>query len=135
VEQTITYQVESDLHANEFIDVLERSGLAARRPVNDVERMDKMLREADIIVTARAGGRLVGVSRAISDFAFCTYLSDLAVDAPFQRQGIGQALVHRTHEAAGRHTHLLLVAAPTAEGYYGHIGMEQHPSCWFLRGQ
>ena len=40
-----------------------------------------MLEHADIIVTARVTGQLVGVSRAVTDFAFCTYLSDLAVDA------------------------------------------------------
>src|SRR5271165_6155621 len=85
------YQLESypALEPGEFIDLLERSTLAERRPVNEVETIRKMLEHADIIVTARDHGLLVGISRAITDFSFCTYLSDLAVDANYQRRGIG----------------------------------------------
>ena len=93
-----------------------------------------MLRHADLIVTARAGGRLVGVSRAITDFSYCTYLSDLAVDEAHQRRGIGKELLRRTHEAAGRQTVLILLAAPKARGYYPHIGMTGHDSCWIIPG-
>ena len=82
-----------------------------------------MLVHADIIVTARAGGLLVGISRAITDFHYCTYLSDLAVDRDYQRRGIGKELIRRTHEAAGMHTTLILLAAPKARTYYPHVGM------------
>ncbi len=91
-----------------------------------------MLRNADVIVTARSGELLVGVSRAITDFSFCTYLSDLAVDVQFQKQGIGRELISRTHAAAGRVTRLVLLAAPKARSYYPHIGMLPHDSCWML---
>ena len=83
----------------------------------------------------RVAGRLVGVSRAITDFAFCTYLSDLAVDEAHQRRGIGREPVRRTHEAAGLHTTLLLLAAPKARDYYPRIGMERHDSCWIVPGR
>jgi GNAT superfamily N-acetyltransferase len=127
----IQYDIEPDLTPAEFIDVLERSTLAARRPVKDAIVIAGMLKHASIILTARTDDRaLVGVSRAISDFAYCTYLSDLAVAKEFQRQGIGRELIRRTHEAAGRVTKLILLAAPDAQEYYPHIGMEKHPSCW-----
>ncbi|MEO8497987.1 MAG: GNAT family N-acetyltransferase, partial [Planctomycetota bacterium] len=96
-----TYQLEPNLTPDEFVDVLRRSTLSERRPVDDAATMQAMLAHADLIVTARAGGLLVGVSRAITDFAYCTYLSDLAVDAEFQKRGIGKELIRRTHEAAG----------------------------------
>ena len=76
---TPTYNQEPDLTPEEFIDVLVRSTLAERRPVHDPERVRRMLGNADLILTARVDGLLVGVSRALTDFAFCTYLSDLAV--------------------------------------------------------
>jgi len=91
-----------------------------------------MLRNADLIVTAREGARLVGVSRAITDFSFCCYLSDLAVDAAYQRRGIGRRLVAQTHRTAGELTMLVLIALPAAERYYPKIGMQQRPSCWTL---
>jgi len=131
----ISYALEPDLVATEFIDVLVRSTLAERRPIDDLPRIRAMLEHAQIIVTARADGRLVGISRAVTDFAYCVYLSDLAVDEAFQRQGIGRELIRRTHEAAGPSTRLILVAAPKAVGYYPHIGMERHDSWWIIRAQ
>lgn len=131
----VTYQLEPGLGAEEFIDVLVRSTLAERRPVHDTATVRGMLTNADLVLTARVEGRLVGVARALSDFAYCTYLADLAVDAACQRQGIGRELLHRTHEAAGRHTALILLAAPKARTYYPHIGLTRHESCWTIPRQ
>ena len=131
----IDFASEPDLTADQFIDVLERSTLAERRPVGDRPIIEKMLANADIILTARDGGKLVGVARAITDFAYCTYLSDLAVDQAYQRQGLGRELIRRTHEAAGVHTTLILLAAPKAQTYYPHIGMTKHDSCWIIPQQ
>ncbi len=128
----IAYAIEPDLTEAEMIDVLRRSTLAERRPVREVGTIDKMLRNADVIVTARYDGRLIGISRAITDFAFCTYLSDLAVDESYQRQGIGRELIQRTHVVAGLNTTLILLAAPKAQEYYPHIGMTAHDSCWII---
>ena len=133
MEEKILYAIEPELSVEEFADVLLRSTLAERRPMDQPDLMAGMLRHADLIVTARdAAGRLVGISRAISDFSFCTYLSDLAVDQSVQARGIGRELIRRTHEAAGLHTQLILLAAPKARTYYPHIGMTQHESCWVI---
>jgi GNAT superfamily N-acetyltransferase len=131
----IEYQLEPNLSADEFIDVLVRSTLAERRPVSDRETIQQMLAHADIIITARQDSRLVGVSRAITDFSYCTYLSDLAVDGLLQGQGIGRELIRRTHEAAGLKTTLILLAAPKAQTYYPHVGMTKHDSCWIIPRQ
>lgn len=131
----ITYAVEPELSVAEFIDVLVRSTLAERRPINRPDVVGGMLRNADIILTARAEELLVGVSRAITDYNYCTYLSDLAVDRAYQGRGIGRELIRRTHDSAGLHTHLILLAAPKARTYYPHIGMKQHDSAWIIRGQ
>ncbi len=126
----IAFAFEPDLSAEEFQSVLVASTLAERRPTNDLARLEKMLRNADVIATARDGTRLVGVSRAITDFAYSCYLSDLAVDMAYQRRGIGKRLIEETHRAAGDGTTLVLLAAPAAEGYYGKIGMKHQPNCW-----
>ena len=128
----VAYQVEPELGVDEFVGLLERSTLAERRPVDEPETIRAMLRNADIVVTARVDGRLVGVSRAITDFAFCAYLSDLAVDDAYQRRGIGRELIRRTHEAAGPGTMLILLAAPKARTYYPRVGMTAHDSCWII---
>ena len=128
---TIEYSLEPRLQAEEFVNVLRRSTLAERRPVDDLPRMAGMLAHADVIATARnSQGLLVGVSRAITDFSWVTYLADLAVDVAFQRRGIGRELIRRTHVAAGLQTSLILLAAPKADTYYPHIGMRHHDACW-----
>lgn len=127
----VTYQIENELSAAEFTDVLKRSTLAERRPVQDAERIDLMLQHANLIVTARIEGKLVGVSRALSDFAFCTYLSDLAVDEQYQKLGIGKELIRQTKLASGK-AKLILLAAPKAIPYYPKIGMQQYEYCYFI---
>lgn len=129
---TVTYQQEPTLAAAEMLDLLERSTLAERRPVDEAGTIEKMIENADILLTARVEERLVGLSRAITDFSYCTYLSDLAVDRAYQRRGIGRELLQRTHVAAGLNTTLILLSAPKAESYYPHIGMTRHDSCWII---
>lgn len=126
----IRFDQEPSLSAEEFIDVLRRSTLAERRPVAEPDTIAGMLAHAGLIVTARDGELLVGVTRSLSDFSYCTYLSDLAVDREYQGRGIGRELIRQTHDAAGRHTTLILLSAPQARTYYPHIGMRQHDSCW-----
>jgi GNAT superfamily N-acetyltransferase len=135
-EIDVVYRLESypELRVEEFIDVLERSTLAERRPVGHPEMIRGMLEHADVIVTARTGNLLVGISRAITDYTFCTYLSDLAVDRDFQRLGIGKELILRTHQYAGLQTTLILLAAPKARTYYPKVGMHSHDSCWIIPG-
>jgi GNAT superfamily N-acetyltransferase len=130
----IVYALEPGLPAAEFRAVLIASTLGDRRPVNEPARLEQMLRHADVIVTARDGERLVGVSRAITDFAYCCYLSDLAVDSAYQQHGIGRRLVEETRRAAGEAAMLMLIAAPAAEGYYPKIGMQHVKSCWLIPG-
>jgi GNAT superfamily N-acetyltransferase len=136
-EIDVVYRLESypELRVEEFIDVLERSTLAERRPVGQPETIRGMLEHADVIVTARTGNLLVGISRAITDYTFCTYLSDLAVDQDFQRLGIGKELILRTHQYAGLQTTLILLAAPKARTYYPKVGMHSHDSCWIIPGR
>lgn len=133
-DDAIVYAIEPSLSTDEFIDVLVRSTLSERRPVDDRGRIAGMLRHADVIVAARTqAGLLVGVARTITDFSYCAYLSDLAVDVDFQRGGIGKELIRRSHEAAGLHTTLILLAAPKARDYYPRIGMQLHDSCWLFK--
>lgn len=131
INRIITYQIENNLSADEFISILHRSTLAERRPVNEPGRIADMLKHANLVVTARQNGLLVGVARALTDFAFCTYLSDLAVDQDFQSKGIGKELIRQVMLATGK-AKLILLAAPAAVDYYPKIGMKHHDHCFLL---
>lgn len=127
----IEYRIEPDLDTDEFLEVLRRSTLADRRPVDDIWRIRAMLAGASLIVTARDAGVLVGLARSITDGVYCTYLSDLAVDERYQRRGIGRELIRRTKEAAPEAL-LILLSAPKAVDYYPRIGMTRHDHCYLL---
>jgi len=127
----IEYNIENDLSVEEFRSVLISSTLGERRPVDEPARLQKMLEHGNLIVTARDKGKLVGVSRSMTDFMFCTYLSDLAVDEAYQRHGIGKELIRQT-KLATPEAKLILVAASGAISYYPKIGMKQYEYCFFL---
>jgi len=127
----ITYNVETNLSVEEFKSVLIRSTLGERRPVNDHDRMAKMIHNANLIITARENGVLIGVARSLTDFAFCAYMSDLAVDVKYQRAGIGKELIRRT-KAEAPEAKLILLAAPAAREYYPKIGMPNFEYCFIL---
>jgi predicted N-acetyltransferase YhbS len=129
----ITYRSNHAITAEEFIDVLKRSTLDQRRPVHDKDRIQQMLDHGNVTITAWDGDKLVGISRGLTDYAFCCYLSDLAVDESYQHQGIGKELVHLTHQNAGENTTLILLAAPAAIDYYPKIGMEHVNNCYIIR--
>ena len=129
----ITYHNNIIISVDQFIDVLKRSTLSERRPVHDHARIEKMLLHGNVLITAWSDDLLVGVSRALTDFAFCCYLSDLAVDESFQHRGIGKRLIDETHKVAGDQTTLILLAAPAAASYYPKINMERFTDCFLIQ--
>jgi GNAT superfamily N-acetyltransferase len=129
---SIQYHDNRTISDDQFIDVLKRSTLAERRPVDDADRVNLMLKHGNILITAWDGDKLVGISRALSDFSFCCYLSDLAVDEAYQKQGIGKELIKRTYDVSGASTTLILLAAPKAVNYYPRIGMERNTECFII---
>lgn len=128
----ICYAIEEQLDAQEFTELLRSSTLGERRPLDQPERIRSMCKNANLLVTARLHGKLVGVARSLSDFTYCTYLSDLAVSRETQKQGIGRELIRRTREAAPEAT-LILLSAPAAVGYYPKIGMHRHEAAFILK--
>ncbi len=130
----ITCSTSKAITPEQFVDLLHRSSLAARRPVDDRPCIESMLANADLTVTAWDGDVLVGVARSVTDFSYCCYLSDLAVDVARQRSGIGRELLRLTKAALGPRCKLILLSAPDASSYYPKVGFEQHPSAWVIEG-
>ena len=98
------------------------SGL--KRP-DDKDRITRMYSHSNLVVTAWDKTRLVGVSRALTDFSFCCYLSDLAVRRKYQHHGIGKELIRLTKEKIGDESMLLLLSAPAAMEYYPKVGLSK----------
>ncbi len=119
----INYKFNIIPNTDQIITLYKSSGI--NRPVEDEQRIKKMYDNSNLVVTAWSDDELVGISRALTDFCYCCYLSDLAVSKPYQSQGIGKKLIEPTKEKIGSESMLLLLSAPTAMDYYPKIGLQK----------
>jgi ribosomal protein S18 acetylase RimI-like enzyme len=126
------YAIDATINVDQFRDLLIRSTLGERRPIDDEACLSGMLQHTDILATAWDGEMLVGISRSLTDWTYSCYLADLAVDVAYQRSGIGRQLIDLTQQQLGPRCKIILLAAPAANDYYGRIGFEHNPRAWLL---
>lgn len=130
----IAYRDNAAISVEAAIDLYRRSTLGERRPVDRPDIFEGMLKHANLLITAWHGDRLVGIVRSLTDFTYVAYLADLAVDAEYQRQGIGKRLIEETRSRLGKECMIVLLAAPKANDYYPKLGFEHNPRAWILKG-
>ncbi len=92
-----------------------------------------MVENADLTVSAWANDQLVGAARALTDWCYCCYLSDLAVSRKYQRAGIGAALLERVKDEIGDAVTLVLVSAPDANQFYYRCGLDNTDQGFILQ--
>lgn len=119
----IVYKYNEPVKAEDAIEVFRKSGLT--RPLEQKDRIQKMLDQANLVITAWDDDRVVGIARGVTDYSYCCYLSELAVDRDYQKVGIGKELLQRVKEAIGDEVSLLLLATPEAMGYYPKVGFDK----------
>lgn len=119
----ITYKINVTIEPEDLSKVFKASGII--RPSDDLPRLQRMIDHSDIILSAWDHKKLVGIARAITDYSYCCYLSDLAVDKKYQNSGIGKELVELLQKQIGEEVTLLLLASPIAMEYYPKIGFEK----------
>jgi len=128
----IEYKINEPITSEQFVGLLEKSSLADRRPIHNSECMEGVVKNSNLVVSAWHGHELIGVARSVTDFHYACYLSDLAVDQKYQKNGVGKILLSLTQEQLNEECKLILVAAPDANSYYEHLGFENNPRCWVL---
>lgn len=119
----ITYKFDKIPATEMIIDLYDSSGLD--RPSTDFDRISNMYVNSNLVITAWDKYKLVGISRSLTDFCYCCYLSDLAVRKEYQCSGIAKRLIELTKEKVGERTMLLLLSAPSAMEYYPKVGFQK----------
>ena len=127
----LAYKVNTPVTAQEVADLFRSSGI--RRPVDQLERIQRMIDHADLTITAWEGGKLVGIARAITDYSYCCYLSDLAVDRAYQNLGIGKQLIQKLQEQLTEEVSLILLSAPNAMEYYPRVGFQKAENAFLIQ--
>lgn len=128
----ISYQVELSLELNEFLSILEDSGLSVRRPMEDLPLLERMIKGANLIITARSDGKLVGLLRGLSDFCYRSFIADLAVAHAYQGKGIGRQLIQEARYQAPE-ARIFLFSAEDAAPFYKKLGFHLHERCYQLK--
>jgi GNAT superfamily N-acetyltransferase len=126
----INYKFDVIPAIDKVMDLYADAGL--NRPRNE-DRVTRMYSHSNLIVTAWDKDKLVGISRALTDFCYCCYLSDLAVRKKYQHHGIGRELIRLTKEKIGDETMLLLLSAPSAMEYYPRVGLSKVENGFILQ--
>jgi ribosomal protein S18 acetylase RimI-like enzyme len=126
----ISYRVDVVPTAGQVIELYDDAGLP--RPTHDPQRIRTMFENSDLIVTAWDSAKLVGVSRTITDWAWCSYLADLAVSPAYKRSGIGRKLIELTREKIGEESMTLLLSVPTAMDYYPKVGFVKEDRAFII---
>src|SRR4029077_18012429 len=126
----IIYKLDVVPTAQQVIELYNDAGLP--RPTHDPQRIRAMFENSDLIVTAWDKNKLVGVSRIITDWVWCSYLADLAVSPCHKRSGIGKKLVELAREKIGEQSMLLLLSVPTAMDYYPKVGFTRENRAFIM---
>lgn len=128
----ISYKINTHINVQQFQNLLKASSLGERRPVDNLECLSGMISNSNLTVSAWNNDKLIGIARSVTDFHYCCYLSDLAVDQKYQNLGIGKKLQALTQKELGPNCTIILLASPAAKDYYGHIGFTEHTRAWTL---
>ena len=128
----VSYEIEKNMSLKDFIHVLTDSGLGERRPMNDPDHLERMLRNSNLVIVARDSGQVVGVLRGLSDFSYRTFIADLAVISAKQGHGIGRGMLQFARTLAPE-ARLILFSAENATGFYQKIGFHLHKRCYQLK--
>ncbi len=129
---TTQNDTEMNISVSQFTQLLRNSTLGERRPIDDEACLKGMINNSNLIISAWHDEKLIGISRCVTDFHYCCYLSDLAVDQKYQNQGIGKELQIQTQNQLGPKCKLILIAAPATNAYYQQIGFSNNERCWVL---
>ncbi|MGH8821189.1 MAG: GNAT family N-acetyltransferase, partial [Rhodoferax sp.] len=127
----IEYRHNFPLDPKDVVRVFDSSGIT--RPTKDLPRIARMFAESNLVISAWAESELVGVCRALTDYSYCCYLSDLAIAQDFQRHGIGSHLIQQVREAIGEEVSLILVSNPNAVSYYPTVGFTKAETGYIIK--
>jgi predicted N-acetyltransferase YhbS len=128
---TISFKLNIALNSNDVSSLFIASGI--KRPVDDLERLQRMVDNSNLTISAWHENKLIGLARAVTDYSYCCYLSDLAVDKDYQKQGVGEELVRLVQKEIGEEVALILLSSPTAMNYYPKIGFDKIENGFIIR--
>lgn len=127
----IEYRHNFPLNPADVARVFDAAGL--KRPTDNIPRIARMFAASNLVISAWESGVLVGVCRALTDYSYCCYLSDLAVDRAYQKRGIGKALVRHVQDVIGDEVSLVLLSASDALSYYPSVGFCRAENAFLIK--
>lgn len=111
----IAYRADEVVSVEDALDLYKRATAGTRPKWNTLSSPTIPSKNANLVVTAWDGPRLVGIARTLTDFENIAYVAEVAVDFTFQKMGIGSCLVRETSNRLGRECMMVLCRRVASE--------------------
>lgn len=98
----------------------------------DKERIDSMIGNSTIVVTAWDKNKLIGFARCLTDFVFNGQINNVVVDKEYKGMGIGKQLVEKILSSSKKVTYILR-PDPDNIDFYKKLGFEDSKSVIYKR--
>ena len=128
---SVVYAEEPALSVADYVAVLGETTMRGKRPLANTERIGQMLAGADLIVTARREGELLGLARCITDRIWICYCAELAVRESAQGLGVGRGILEAAWAILGPKVGFVLVSEPEAVQFYKRVGMSPDVTAFY----
>jgi ribosomal protein S18 acetylase RimI-like enzyme len=110
---TVIYKEEKNISTDELLDLYNDAGWKAY--TSDPEKLAQAVSNSLYVLTARDGGKLVGLLRAIGDGLTIIYIQDILVLNGYRRQGTGSRLLKMTLDKYSSVRQIVLLTDNTPE--------------------
>lgn len=95
----------------------------------DVSRLEKMVRNSQIVITAWDGDLMVGFARCVTDHVFNGQINNVVVDSRYRGKCIGKELITRIINTNRQVTYVLR-GDPENEDFYKSLGFKEVDLCF-----
>jgi spermidine synthase len=125
----------SDEELRSIVGLYRQAGWWPAGEAEDYLLLAKLVRQSHCFVAARAGDRIIGMGRAISDGVSDAYVQDVVVDPAWRGAGVGSRIVGRILErlAADGLGWIGLIAERDSAPFYTRLGFEEMGSARPMR--
>ena len=135
MKRNLTYKINEPLSIKTASQFYRESTLAKQRPSDYPDAMQQMLRYANLVITARDGNQLVGISRTMTDFCYIAYLADLAVHQAYLNSDIERQLIIETQAQLSPNCMVVISTTPPIKNYFQNIGFSEHYPAYIIKAE
>lgn len=101
----IEYSLEKSVNFDGLVQLFNQAGWSDK--TSDLDRLQLMVENSQIVVTAWDEGKMIGFARCVTDYVFNGQINNVIVDQRYRGRGIGKGLISRILNNSKKVTYIL----------------------------